>query len=445
MRILLVSRGFPPRGRWGTEFYTHQLARGLRARGHEIAVLHAVRDGSRERGALEEHESDGFRVFVVHNAPDPKKPLADSYSNPEVERAFDRLLERWRAELVHFNYLLWGLSARLPSVARARGLPSIVTLTDFGLLCHRGQMFDWRLRDCRGPHPADVCARCIREPSPFDAEPARLLAKRFAVRGASLVGGLGRLVSERDVAERERAIEQTVRDVDRFIAPTRALAEVFARSLVPREKLDELVYSFDETAYVAARAEPKGEIVRIAFLGQYAPHKGPHVLLDAARIMAHRLPESVEPWRIELYGDPSGVRHRAFGARAMLAPSERVSIHDSIEHARVPELLAGVSAVVVPSLWIENAPFAALEARSAGVPVIASDVAGLAEVIEPGVHGVTFPAGDALALADRLREVVLRRVARSKKPGLALPFDEHLARVETIYAGAAPRRVASGA
>lgn len=441
MRILLVSRGFPPRGRWGTEFYTHQLAVGLRRRGHDVAILHALRDGSRPRGAIEETDAEGFPVFVVHNAPDPRKPLADSYENEQVERAFVGLLGRWRAELVHFNYLLWGLSARLPTLAREAGLPNVVTLTDFGLLCHRGQMFDWRLRDCRGPHAPAVCARCVREPSPFDGTRARVVAKRWASRALAACGGLGRVVVERDIARRERAVGDMLSSVDRFVAPTRALAEVFERAGLERSRITRLLYAFDETPFLRARAEPTSARVEIAFLGQYAPHKGPHVLLDAARIMAHRLPESCEPWRVRFFGDSSGDRHRAFVARALgdLEP-DRVEIHGPIDHATVPELFASCHAIVVPSLWLENAPFAALQARAAGVPVIASDVGGLAEVIEVGVHGVTFPAGDALALADRLRDVVLRKIGRSTRPGLELSLDAHLASIERIYEDARSAR-----
>ena len=54
MKILVVSNGFPPRGQWGTEYYTHQLVSGLVERGHEVAVLHPERDGSRSRYTLEE-------------------------------------------------------------------------------------------------------------------------------------------------------------------------------------------------------------------------------------------------------------------------------------------------------------------------------------------------------------------------------------------------------
>jgi len=54
VRILVVSNGFPPRGRWGTEFYTKELVRGLSARGHELFVLHPERSGERPRYTLEE-------------------------------------------------------------------------------------------------------------------------------------------------------------------------------------------------------------------------------------------------------------------------------------------------------------------------------------------------------------------------------------------------------
>ena len=66
MKVLLVSRGFPPRSRWGTEAYTHQLALGLRARGHEVHVLHPVREGSRPLYEIQDVEEDGFPVHLVN-------------------------------------------------------------------------------------------------------------------------------------------------------------------------------------------------------------------------------------------------------------------------------------------------------------------------------------------------------------------------------------------
>ena len=52
---------------------------------------------------------------------------------------------------------------------------------------------------------------------------------------------------------------------------------------------------------------------------------------------------------------------------------------------------------------------AALEALAHGVPVVASDIQGLAEIVEPERSGWLFPAGDAEALASRLRDLAAKR------------------------------------
>ena len=63
------------------------------------------------------------------------------------------------------------------------------------------------------------------------------------------------------------------------------------------------------------------------------------------------------------------------------------------------QTLPDLDLVVVPSLWYENTPFSVLEARAMGVPVVASDLGGISEVIVPGQDGFLFRAGDQDALA----------------------------------------------
>jgi glycosyltransferase involved in cell wall biosynthesis len=181
--------------------------------------------------------------------------------------------------------------------------------------------------------------------------------------------------------------------------------------------------------------------VRIVFLGQFAPHKGAHVLLDAVRILEHRLPESVEPWEVVLHGEGVDGRHRRYPDQLRArATSPRVSLAPPFEPTEIERVLAGASCVVVPSLWRENAPLSALEARAVGIPVIASDVPGLAEIVEPGVHGALFPPGDAAALADLLRAVILGRIASRHAPSQPIGYAEHVARVVEVYGRAASLR-----
>ena len=434
MRVLLVSTGYPPDGLWGTETYTRGLARGLTARGHEVVVFYPVRAG-REPGAEQAARAaaarDGVRLVPATRALPRSKRLVDSYQAPDVERAFQTVLRGWRPDRVHFLHLLWSLSLALPRLARQAGVPSVLTLTDLGLLCHRGQMRDHRLRDCGGAASAERCARCIREPGPFDGAPLELSLKRAAVRAIARLGGLGRVVTARDVELRAAAVARALSSVDRLIAPTEAMAGAFTRA--GYGPIDRLVYSLDDSALRAARAEPREPTARIRFFGQLAPHKGALTLVRAAEHLAERCGEL--DWSVHLHGAPGPSRHRTYARQLARSAGDRVRIERPFSPAQLTEVLAGTSILVLPSEWMENAPLTALQARAAAVPIVASDVPGLREVVEPGRHGWLFPAGDARALAERIEPLLRGGIRRLPGSRLPLSMHEHLERLTAIYAG----------
>ncbi len=434
MRVLFVSRGFPPHGRWGTEAYTLQLARGLASAGHEISVFHPDLRDDLEPYSLTEVGSGPFRITRVTLPRARSKRLEQSYEDSELEAAFERVLLRERPDVVHFTYLLWTLSVRMPIIAKSHGIACVLTATDFGLACHRGQYFDWRPADCGGPHAAKICARCIREPSRDEGNPLWIEGKRWLARSLALVGGAGRVVVSSDVERRQALVRTALASIDEAIAPTAEVARMLVHAGLSAKKITRLCYAVDAERFTQARARPAAGVVHIGFLGQFAPHKGPHVLLEAVALMERRLPESVEPWDVLLYGEGVEGRHRRYPAELRRrATSPRVCISPPFESAAVGEILAGLSCVVVPSLWRENAPLTALEARAAGIPVIASDVPGLSEIVDQGVHGALFPAGDAAALADLLRSVILGRIAARHAPSQPISYADHVAAVARLH------------
>ena len=73
-------------------------------------------------------------------------------------------------------------------------------------------------------------------------------------------------------------------------------------------------------------------------------------------------------------------------------------------HDELPAVLSSLDVLVVPSVWYENTPFVVLEAFSTGRPVVASDLGGLSELVDDGVNGKLFKAGDPGDLLNVLKQ-----------------------------------------
>ncbi|WP_376792589.1 glycosyltransferase [Thermoflexus sp.] len=138
---------------------------------------------------------------------------------------------------------------------------------------------------------------------------------------------------------------------------------------------------------------------RVAYAGRFVPEKGLNTLLEAVA----RLGSGVELW---LIGD--GPQRTALQALARgLGISDRVRWIPPVSPEQMPELLAQVNVVVLPSrttpVWKEQFGRILVEAMACGVPVVGSDSGAIPEVI--GDAGLIFPEGDAVALAERLRSL----------------------------------------
>lgn len=130
---------------------------------------------------------------------------------------------------------------------------------------------------------------------------------------------------------------------------------------------------------------------RFLFIGQIEPHKGVFDLFEAAR----SLPPDV---RVEYIGDGSALpelKRRAAG-------DPRFILRGRVRPDDIPALLIEANAVVVPSRCLENAPLTITDALAAGIPVIATRVGGIPELVRDGENGQLVPPGDVPALVQAL-------------------------------------------
>src|SRR6185436_19789322 len=159
MRILQVVHGFPPAANGGTEVYTRDLAVALASSGDDVAVLTRHADPYVRELSLRSTVVGPIRVFSVNNTFQSCDSFEASYANVGIEQLAGAILDDWRPDVVHIQHLTC-LSTGIPRQAVRRAIPVVVTLNDYWLICHRGQLVDRDGRRCNGPDP-DGCAGCL--------------------------------------------------------------------------------------------------------------------------------------------------------------------------------------------------------------------------------------------------------------------------------------------
>lgn len=233
----------------------------------------------------------------------------------------------------------------------------------------------------------------------FASVPPLLVARR--VTGAPLVATFHTshfLVRARRPAWRP-ILRRLVRGPDRALAASTEIARV-AEELAPGTRVEALTNGVDTELFRPCEpALPPGAGPRIVVPRRLFPKNGVDVLLRALP----RIVEEVPGVEAVMIGD--GPERRRLESMAVeLGVGERVRFLGAQPNARMPALLSSAQVAVIPSR-MEATSVAALEAMACGLPVVASEVGGLPEIVDGGV-GRLVPPGEPLALAEAVVAVL---------------------------------------
>jgi glycosyltransferase involved in cell wall biosynthesis len=162
-------------------------------------------------------------------------------------------------------------------------------------------------------------------------------------------------------------------------------------------------YPLDRIQHAALPPAPAEGPLRLIFVGRSERRKGVQDLVDA-------LTGLTADWRLTILGLDTPTGPLGTSMRRLLelqaAGDPRIEFHEGVTRAEVPSLMAEHDAVVLPSHW-ECRPNVALEAMSAGMPVIAPPVGGYTEMVVPGVTGLLTKAPGVLPLMDTLAPLIV--------------------------------------
>ncbi len=195
------------------------------------------------------------------------------------------------------------------------------------------------------------------------------------------------------------------------IAPSESLGRyLIDRFGLPKGRLRVIPRGVDLSEFTQRPEREASAPWRIGLFGRLSPIKGHDVALRAVAALIR----NGFPVKLIIAGDfPTAPLRPALAALA-----DSLKIQDAVEWLGVrhdmPELLAGVDAVIVPSVYPESFGRAVVEAQAVGRPVVASRLGALAELVEDGRTGLLVPPSDSDALADAIKRLMMDQELRKR-------------------------------
>lgn len=400
MRVLIAVHGYPPTHNGGAERRAERLARGLASLGHAVDVL-CIETPSASRPELHwiDSASDGVRVrrvsFNLGQMPDP---VRWSYENPDLGAVAAEMIAEHKPDILHmFSGYLTGAS--VVQAAHQAGVRTVISLTDYWWLCHQINLVRTDDTRCDGPSPLK-CARCQAELQRRFRLPAQIAPGLLGLawQGAAALPVLEEPLGIAEQRRRRAVLLKTLSLADALIAPSHYLAETYIRHGAPAERIHVWRQGVELNICPLRKPDPA---FRFGFLGQVKPHKGVHTLLDAWELLG-----GSQPRRLTIYGSAEGDPEYAAQIRARVAQLPDVSWPGTFAATGPWPVLAELDALVMPSRWVENSPNSILEAQAMGVPIVGTNLGGIAELVDHGRNGLLFAVDDAADLARQLQRLL---------------------------------------
>lgn len=320
----------------------------------------------------------------------------------ESVEEFHRTLERFDPDIVHVHELFPLLSPWLLPRCTRRGVPVVMSCVDYRLTCP----VVTHLKDGK------ICSRCVggREYWAVLENCRGNLAESASMALYNIMVRKHRLFSDH---------------VDHFIAPSAFTREwLIENAAIPEERITAIAPIVE----IPEHASDPALGTYVAYAGRFASSKGIGTLAEASQRLGVPVRAARNRASLVSLDVPANIE--------VVVTDNRDELHDFYRGARM---------IVVPSLWFETFGLVGAEAMSHGIPVLASRLGALADLVEDGKEGLLFEPGHVGELAEKIERLWndpelcrrLGRAARERAHRFWRP-DRHYEALRAVYSGLTP-------
>ncbi|MGQ4649276.1 glycosyltransferase [Lyngbya aestuarii] len=414
--IQSVARYFPDNC-GGIQTHLSELLPVLLAQGIECQVA-ASQDSPEEKT----YNYGGVEVYRYPVFPKPQPEPNHGEAPHGGFEHFARWLKEQKADIYHQHQ--WTPKCGLPHLRLAKelGMATVVSVRLPHPICQRGSLMLNGQEACDGKIDEVRCSQCCgvsqnlspsaiqslsNMPMPISVLAGRVLNRLERTTNDSLSSIAGELLSPLAlpayVAARRRGLLEMAKFADRIVVMSEWVKEAMLINGIPQEKFFLLKHGISDFLHQRV-SQPKKTtgLLRVGFLGRWNSTKGVNILVEAVK----SLPQDV-PLELIIHGIPEESKRYQEQVIARIGNDHRIHLAPQLKRQEVSAALSTFDVLAVPSQWLETGPVVVLEAHAQGVPVIGSNLGGIAEKVKHGVDGLLISPGDPTAWAEAFSQLAL--------------------------------------
>lgn len=371
-RMITVSQQYPPQVIGGAEIIAHLQLKTMQEDGLcRSVVLSLDVQGKHIPETVTCETYEGVNVVRICFPIERLDQRGICFFHPLVNEVFREMCGIVQPEVVHGHHIT-GLSLGIIDIAKEFGAKTVFTVHDNWGFCFKGTTIGNNGKLC--PNAVD-CEDCRKV---FDFDEYRI-----------------------PMGSRKSYYRRQMEKTDAFVSPSEFMAKAYIRAGFDPRKIHVIWNGIDSEKYARVKAEPAGKI-RITFAGIFGPHKGVEYLIRALGQLKE------EPILLNLVGrGDEEPKYRELAE--MLGVTEKISFRGKVDNNRMIDIYRETDIFCLPAVSPENQPVTITEAMACGIPVIASRIGGVPELVEDGVTGYLAEPRNAEDLAEKIRMMIADR------------------------------------
>ncbi len=412
MKTLHVINRIYPQFNGGNEIHIYDLCQKLSSTGEKTIVFTQVSDPRTETITTNSKRDGKLKIYALRLPPlTTKIGLLRSLITKEYQliKLFLEILQKEKPNIVHFHHLI-DLSPWLLIICRLRRIPHLLDLNDYWFICPGTYLL------CRGN--VEKCSTSCVWVKPKSIK-AVLLAKTKQ-RSLMCLYGFLKVIFHRIFWNLILNHTDTT-----LIAVSNRVREIHEKYHLHGNKII-VKYSGIRVGRLLTR-QINSKCLRVGYIGALIEAKGVRVLIAAFRKLKRK------NIQLTLFGQDGYGGNKL---TQMIGDDQRIRLGTAFDHQKLPEVLSNFDLLVIPSIYEEAFCLVLSEGLAAHLPLIVSNIGGMAERIVDGKNGFLVQPGSIVDLTRKLNYLLGHYQAVTSKLNYSLgqfTLADELKQLNRIY------------